>query len=269
MKTIHNWINKHMVISWGIISILYAVAIHFLFHWESGIKLIEAKWSAGEILTYGSTVALGLLAMWQNQRFKKENDAAQARLENLTQQANELTAISKIVEIESAKLSTIKRVIDNISKSCSPISVAGAACDPKAPPDDNRTNIYNLFYLKQTIEENLSTLCQELGIDRTNSEETYCAFIYSTIKYCECTNRLITSCIASQALTKSSIMAFFNNEFSEYSECKKQYEMNKLRFLRRREELMNQIIYKNLSVSKIKELIEKEDAYCKSEQNDE
>ena len=37
-----------------------------------------------EILTFVSTVALGLLAVWQNKRFKEENDESQLRMEKLT-----------------------------------------------------------------------------------------------------------------------------------------------------------------------------------------
>ena len=68
------WIQKHMIAVWAICSILFAIIIHLLFHWETDIEILHAKWSAGDILTYVSTVSLGLLAVWQNKRFKEEND---------------------------------------------------------------------------------------------------------------------------------------------------------------------------------------------------
>lgn len=48
------------------------------------------------MLTYSSTVSLGLLAVWQNKKFKEENDAAQLRTEKLAMRANELSVISTV-----------------------------------------------------------------------------------------------------------------------------------------------------------------------------
>lgn len=42
-----------------------------LFH-LTGPKWLQAKWTAGELLTYMSTISLGLLAFWQNQKFQEE-----------------------------------------------------------------------------------------------------------------------------------------------------------------------------------------------------
>lgn len=46
----------------------FAVVIHVLFCLETSNKYLVARWSAGNILAYASTVALGLLAMWQNKK---------------------------------------------------------------------------------------------------------------------------------------------------------------------------------------------------------
>jgi hypothetical protein len=56
---------------WMVISVIFAVLIHILFSIKTPVSWLEAKWSAGDILTYASGVSLGLLAMWQNQRFKE------------------------------------------------------------------------------------------------------------------------------------------------------------------------------------------------------
>lgn len=92
-----------MVLIFGVISGLFALIIHLLFSFAAPDKLFEAKWSAGEILTYSSTVSLGLLAVWQNKKFKEENDAAQLRTEKLAMRANELSVISSIIDHESKK----------------------------------------------------------------------------------------------------------------------------------------------------------------------
>lgn len=67
-KTIKKY--KWLII-WAIISLLFLIIIHILFHIR-GPKWLQAKWTAGEILTYVSTVSLGLLAFWQNQKFQEE-----------------------------------------------------------------------------------------------------------------------------------------------------------------------------------------------------
>ena len=68
---------------WVVISILFAIIVQWLFSKPASSEIFHAKWGAGDILTYASTVALGLLAVWQNQKFKEENDKAQERLEEL------------------------------------------------------------------------------------------------------------------------------------------------------------------------------------------
>lgn len=122
-NSIKAWIQNHMIAIWAICSILFAIIIHLLFHWETDIEILHAKWSAGDILTYVSTVALGLLAVWQNQRFKEENDVAQERLERLTAQANEISLINKIVEMESQHLSRLRQAFDEFTDACNPISL--------------------------------------------------------------------------------------------------------------------------------------------------
>lgn len=54
---------------WALLSILYAFVIHWLFN-TPGTVWSQAKWGAGDILTYASTVSLGLLALWQNEKFQ-------------------------------------------------------------------------------------------------------------------------------------------------------------------------------------------------------
>ena len=89
------------ILIWGLVSIVFAAVLQFLFSLEAPKPFLQAKWSAGDILTYSSTILLGLLALWQNQRFKNENDATQEKLEALSTRANELQITSKLIEHES------------------------------------------------------------------------------------------------------------------------------------------------------------------------
>lgn len=48
----------------------------------------------GSFLSFVGTVALGMLVLWQNQKFKKENDKVQERLEKMNK---------KILELDDSK----------------------------------------------------------------------------------------------------------------------------------------------------------------------
>ena len=108
--------SDHIVLCFVVLSILFAIAVHIAFSYSAPCEWVRAKWGAGEILTYVSTVSLGLLAVWQNKKFKEENDLSQARLEKLTTQANELSVISKIIEYETANYEELRKAIQSFEK---------------------------------------------------------------------------------------------------------------------------------------------------------
>lgn len=118
-----NLVYKHWIGCWVILSILFAVVIHVLFCLETSNKYLVAHWGAGDILAYTSTVALGLLAMWQNKKQQDENDKAQNRLENISIRANELNMINKIVEFEFNRIQSLKVAMDEFSNACDPQTV--------------------------------------------------------------------------------------------------------------------------------------------------
>lgn len=121
--------NK-IVLIWGLVSLVAAVAIHFAFYFPAKYEWLVHQWGAGDILTYISTVALGLLAIWQNQKFKEENDkaqeimeqqnsAAQARLERINIEANELSVISRIINYEDEYLARVEETAHRFLNSSS------------------------------------------------------------------------------------------------------------------------------------------------------
>lgn len=55
----------------------------------------------GDILSFGGTVLLGALALWQNLKFKKENDLSQVRLDQLNTKANDIN--DRLLKIEENK----------------------------------------------------------------------------------------------------------------------------------------------------------------------
>ena len=125
MKTIKEWTKQHLVTSWAIASGVFAVLIHILYAIPAPCDFLENKWGAGDILTYVSTVALGLLAVWQNQRFKEEGDKAQAdaeiqhenaqnELRQIIRHNNEINTISHITDVEL-------QYINRVEQSCTSI----------------------------------------------------------------------------------------------------------------------------------------------------
>ena len=97
---------------------MFAIVVQLLFSKPASSELFHAKWGAGDILTYASTVALGLLAVWQNQKFKEENDKAQERLEELTKQANELSIIGRMIDNKSKKLDNLRHAFSDFEAAC-------------------------------------------------------------------------------------------------------------------------------------------------------
>lgn len=88
----------YIIISVVFISLL---VIHVLFKISAPCEFFAAEWSAGELLTFLGTVFLGGLALWQNKKFKDENDKSQEELKTLTEKANDIN--DKLLDIEKEK----------------------------------------------------------------------------------------------------------------------------------------------------------------------
>lgn len=113
------WFKTPLARNAIIISGLFALIIHVLYSIPAPFEFLVHKWEAGDILTYVSTIALSLLAVWQNQKFKEENDKvqetmerqnkeAQERLERISIEANELSVISRIIDQEEKYLTRLE-----------------------------------------------------------------------------------------------------------------------------------------------------------------
>lgn len=83
METIISWLKKHKLLFGLIVILLFAtplIIVHILFKFSFGISWLNAEWSAGDVLSYVAgfeafigTVALGALALWQNQQINKQH----------------------------------------------------------------------------------------------------------------------------------------------------------------------------------------------------
>ena len=119
LSMVLEWFKSPLIRNTIVISSLFALAIHVLYYFPAPFDFFVHKWEAGDILTYVSTIALSLLAVWQNQKFKEESDQTQAamerqnkeaqdRLERISMEANELSVISRIIDQEDKYLSKLE-----------------------------------------------------------------------------------------------------------------------------------------------------------------
>ena len=65
------------ILLWALLSVIAAIIIHLLFSLPASTDYCVATWGSGDILTYISTVSLGLLAMWQTQKIHYNNEKAE------------------------------------------------------------------------------------------------------------------------------------------------------------------------------------------------
>lgn len=134
------------ILIWGLVSIVFAAVLQFLFSLEAPIPFLQAKWSAGDILTYSSTILLGLLALWQNQRFKNENDATQEKLEALSTRANELQITSKLIEHEAERINLLRtqfQTFFDVQQGMTPTTIW--KCDDVGHNQEGRQELKKLF----------------------------------------------------------------------------------------------------------------------------
>lgn len=153
------------IVIWAIASIVFAFVLHCLFSIDAKEPFWQAKWGAGDILTYTSSIILGLLALWQNQRFKTENDEAQTRLEKLSVRANELQITSKMIEHENERISMLREAFQNFYDACSCSSIV-SDFRPLSKPDETYST--NSALKANHIRTSFQVLFQQLNLDTDN-----------------------------------------------------------------------------------------------------
>lgn len=237
------WIKEHLLISGIIGSTLFALIIHGLFSTPAPTDWFVAKWGAGDILTYASTVALGLLAVWQNKRFKDEGDKSQKRMEALANKANELAVISKIIEREGNKISQLRQKSQNFIDSCNTENASIDIADVANQPDD-----FKKIYVKIKMDNRCAQI-RYWGI-----ELLYELGLYSTDAKAIELSKLVTEYSnASLALVKE-IRTSSNVDatYTQKKDIEKQFITQMFNFISERENLLNDVTYGNLSVEQIK-----------------
>lgn len=234
-------LKQNGFILWVIISVIFAVLIHILFSIKAPVCWLEAKWSAGDILTYASGVSLGLLAMWQNQRFKEENDKSQERLEKLTIQANELNIIDKIIENETRKLQEAQKSLDDFCDACEFSTISGLFMQSNG----------NDVMIVEKMRSHITTINRlyaqlERIIHGNHSEDAQKCFREVT-KAADCA---INLCYFFENWKEKDITD--NNYVTDYYKKYKSALWARAMFLNIQESKLNMILYKNMSLDEIR-----------------
>lgn len=236
--------NKHLFFLLIISSIIFAFIIHCLFSKPATNDWFVAEWSAGDILTYTSTVALGLLAVWQNIKFKEENDKSQNRMEKLAIKANELSVMSKVIEYEKAKIFQLNAKRQNFIDACNTTNVSLDLSDIA-----NQPNNFMKTYVKIKMDSRDSqirfTACEllhELGLFSGDEVSEISKLIY---EYSKISIELVNGIRSGMDIT---------NIYEQKQKLEKEFINSMSNFIYTQENMLNEVIYGDLSLEEIKEM---------------
>ena len=236
------FIKEHLIQTWIIASIVFAILIHILFVTDAPCDKLQAQWGAGDILTYTSTVALGLLAVWQNQKFKEENDRAQERLEKLTQQANELAIIGKIIDNRSAKLQRLQTCFFEFEIVSSPGTIGSAYT--RAADMSERGSLLSECSRDLTIK--VENLIIEISGNKGIPSQKICDAI---IRLSDATEEIIDHYFSG---TSDSLG---EKVLAEYIAAHQEFIKYRSIYISRTERVLNKISYEDVSLADIRDFI--------------
>lgn len=245
------FIKEHLIQTWIIASIVFAILIHILFVTDAPCDKLQAQWGAGDILTYASTVALGLLAVWQNQKFKEENDKAQERLEELTKQANELSIIGRIIDNKSKKLDNLRHAFSDFEAACN-VGTITSLCI-------SSTKIASAHSKLSEHAQKLPRLCNMLETEIAGNWGVKYKDISSKIfKLNSLALKIVDQC-SGVVSTKENKKTYDDGKITallkEYAEAYDEFSEARDSYIMETEFLLNAISYKNITLEEIREYI--------------
>lgn len=243
MKRLKEWCEKHLFLTWIISSGLFAFVIHFIFSIPTPNEWLVAKWSAGDILTFVSTVALGLLAVWQNKKFKEEHDVAQNRLESLSKKANELSAVSKIIEHESENISRLRTKTQNFIDACNTEATLADLLDVSQQPDDFKKLFLKIKMNNRNKQIRLCTIELLSELKSYSNETNIIKLIHLTSKYSECSIQL---------LPKVGTGSPDDDTYKEKASAEREFVTSFSDFISNRAALLDKVIFEDLTLDQIK-----------------
>ena len=245
------FIKEHLIQTWIIASIVFAILIHILFVTDAPCDKLQAQWGAGDILTYASTVALGLLAVWQNQKFKEENDKAQERLEELTKQANELSIIGRMIDNKSKKLDNLRHAFSDFEAACN-VGTITSLCI-------SSTKIASAHSKLSEHAQKLPRLCNMLETEIAGNWGVKYKDISSKIfKLNSLALKIVDQCsgvVSAKENKKTYDDGKITALLKEYAEAYDEFSEARDSYIMETEFLLNAISYKNITLEEIREYI--------------
>ena len=248
------WWEKNLFFIWIISSVLFAVIVHCFFSIAAPNAWLAAKWSAGDILTFVSTVALGLLALWQNKKFKEENDISQRRLEKLTMQANELTIVSKIIEFEADNLSRLRCAYEEFSTACDPQNLASIFVRSTDSSNPMLTVFAETALAEKCVDDSFFALCRELKLDIDVYKNDKSSVKNLTWKYYSAAKEFIEKAREISVTPPTEEIKVLDDIRNDFVEVREKY-------LYYRTEKLNKIIFGNMTLDEIKKMYHSELVY--------
>ena len=239
--------TKHWIGIWIALSVVYALIIQFIFSFTTSNRFIQAHWGAGDILTYASTVSLGLLALWQNKKIQEENDVAQEKLENIIERSNELNIISKIIEHEERRICDLQTEMDSFAQNCDPQAIALAL-----KLNDKVTYLSNITELERCIDAGFFNISRLLAEDRSIKQndkhplKTAYANLYILVK--QVIKDIQTDKInIFETQTTTAVAEVLSKVRDEFLKGKEEY-------ITEQRMLLHKLLFENLSLEEVRDL---------------
>lgn len=192
------------------------------------------------------------MAVWQNKKFKEENDAAQLRTEKLAMRANELSVISSIIDHESKKINHLKTLREELTHTCDlseliyeleKISLENISLEGMEKLKVFSRGKANTQYGK--IEALVIELISELA---TYSEKSAGKLIEEITYYKDCAFKVIKSL---------STFAPLDELYKNKMEAEDKLLADISEFILYREELLRKVIYESENLEQIKAMYNK------------
>ena len=239
--------------------VLPLIIVQYLFRHEASEPFYQAKWSAGDALSYVvgfftilSTAVLSWLAVWQNKRIQEENKEAQSRLEKLNRQSNEYAIKSQIITFEMDCLARLRKAFDEFESSCNYGNIFAAYADYGKTADKQLKFQISKTQALEKITSSRLALFSELKVIAPSLIEKNDPLILAIREYSKIAMDLLEIDDDQKDESGSNQKAAIG--IKEASDVRRIFLLEKEAFWGQREEMMRKTLYGTLSLEEIIEL---------------
>jgi len=185
---------------------------------------------------------LGLLAVWQNQKFQEENDKTQERLESIIEKSNTISIINKIVEYESDNIKNLQQAFQEFSTCADPQVICSMY-------GKNANGVLSVGTAMADAENNLDkaffAIGRELRLDLSIKGHDDNPLSSSLATYYLASKQLINH-------IQKEPMASFEKEMIACAKCREVFLKEREKYLLEQDNKMNKLLYGNVTLEEIK-----------------